>query len=96
MYQAIETRFYGPTNHRPARVRAKCAAGVHWHEWDYSQSAALNHRDAAFALAATLGWDGRWRGGSGPDETGYFWVLEAPNHRSTFNVHPVYSTLAEG
>lgn len=72
--QAIETKYYGPTNHRGSRVRAKAQVGTLWHDWDYSLSADENHTAAARALADAWGWAGEWNGGSNADGTGYVFV----------------------
>ena len=73
--QAIETKYYGPTNHRGARIRVKCDVKTIWVSWDYGTSVPRNHRDAALTLANQLGWpldvDGRhgWIGDA------CYWVL---------------------
>lgn len=76
MRQAIQTTFRGPTNTRGARIVAQADAGRLNVPWDYSQSVAENHRHAALALAALLGWEGPWHGGSLPG-AGYVFVTEA-------------------
>jgi len=60
MAQAIITKYFGATNHKPAKIKATSASG---------QSVTLpyrcqldelaNHRRAARALCAKLGWKGR-------------------------------------
>ena len=35
-YQAIETKFFGPTNHRGARVRVRCQARTMFVSWDHA------------------------------------------------------------
>jgi hypothetical protein len=73
MYQAIETRFHGPTNACGARVSARCGAGRIVLPWDHALGVDGNHRAAAVALAARLGWSADMLGGSLPG-SGYAWV----------------------
>lgn len=48
----IETRFYGPTNHRGARVSARLPSGAKVTiAWDYAIGVTENHDRAAIALA---------------------------------------------
>lgn len=56
--QAITTRYLGPTDHRGARVVARCEAGRITVPWDHALDIFANHRAAALALARKLGWDG--------------------------------------
>ena len=55
--QAIETKYLGPTNHRGARVVARCAAGRKVIPWKHELNPAENHALAACALAKVLGWN---------------------------------------
>jgi hypothetical protein len=57
MYKAIVTKYHGPTNTRPSRISAK-ADGLRaiFVSWDYSLSISKNHRKAAEAFAAQVGW----------------------------------------
>ena len=59
MYQAIETKYLGPTDHRGSRVRAKCQAGSVTLSWDHALDTVANHAAAARALIRKLGWDNR-------------------------------------
>lgn len=74
MRQAIVTKFLGPTNSRPARIKATAAAGSHTMPWDYSLNADANHQKAARLLVEKLGWDGEWTAGGLPDESGCVFV----------------------
>ena len=65
MFQAITTKYYGPTNTRPARIRAKAAAGSKWYSFDYETSNP--HRHAAQQFAKHLKWEGRLIEGGLPD-----------------------------
>jgi hypothetical protein len=64
-FSAIETKYVGPTNARGARIVARAGndAGRLTVYWDHSQGLEENHKAAARALAAKLGWDGAWRMG---------------------------------
>lgn len=63
--QAITTKYYGPTNTKPARIRAKACAGTNW--FSYNHAVSNPHREAAEALRDTLGWEGRLIEGGLPD-----------------------------
>ena len=54
--QAITTKYLGPTNYRPSRIKARCQAGTHTVSWDYGISDDDNHRAAALTLMGKLGW----------------------------------------
>lgn len=53
-YQAIETKYFQPTNHRPARIRASCDAKTVFVEWDHGLDPGRNHARAAVHLANML------------------------------------------
>lgn len=55
-YQAITTKFLGPTNVRGSRVKATCDAGSITIYWNHAIGVEANHRSAAEALCAKLGW----------------------------------------
>ena len=58
--RAIITRYLGPTNHRPSRIKASAGkAGSITVSWDYDlpDNISANHRAAALALMEKLGWD---------------------------------------
>jgi hypothetical protein len=61
-YQAIVTKFLGPTDTRGSRVKATCEAGSLTLGWDHSLNSEANHRRAAEALCAKLGWTGEFYG----------------------------------
>lgn len=57
VFQAIETRYYGPTNRLPGRIKAQAGGGrKDWKTWDHSLGVNENHRAAAESLAQSLGW----------------------------------------
>ena len=59
-YQAIVTKYHGPTNTRGARVRATAEAGHVTLSWDHALGVTENHAAAARALAEKFGWTGVW------------------------------------
>lgn len=90
--QAIITKYIGPTNKRGSRIKARQAASYAGKpksvtiDWDYGLRVEHNHKAAAIALAAKLGWHGDWAGGSNCGE-GYVFVNvdAATDERMTFN-----------
>jgi hypothetical protein len=71
--QAIETKWIGPTNYRQGRVKATSGSGLTLTvNWEHALDVFGNHRRAALALAAKLGWDGPWVGGA--TRAGYCFV----------------------
>ena len=54
--QGIETRYLGPTNSRPGRIKATAWAGSITVSYDHALSIEGNHRATAMALVAKLGW----------------------------------------
>lgn len=77
IYQAIQTRYIGPTNYRGSRVKATAETGSVTLSWDNALNATDNHRIAAEALANRHGWisnGARLVGGciSGP---GFVWTV---------------------
>jgi hypothetical protein len=73
MYQAIQTKFHGPTNTRPARVSARADAGRITLSWDRALGVHDNHKAAATALARRYGWPEDMAGGSLPG-SGYAFI----------------------
>lgn len=74
-YQAITTRYLGPTNFRGARIKAQAAAGSVTVHYDHALNITDNHARAAAALAAKFDWKGSWYSGGLPDERGDVFVL---------------------
>jgi hypothetical protein len=63
-YQAITTKYLGPTNRRGSRVKATTAGGDSLTlTWDDALNSDTNHASAAQALAANLDWSGKWYAG---------------------------------
>lgn len=73
MRQAIQTKFMGPTNYRPARVKAWADAGSVVVSWDHALGVEGNHCAAAATLCKKLGWPVALLGGSLPG-SGYVFV----------------------
>jgi len=61
--QAIQTRYFGPTNSRGARIKATAAAGSVTISYPYELSGQETHHAAAQALAAKFNWPGDLIGG---------------------------------
>ena len=74
MRQAIVTKYLGPTNHKPGRVKATCEAGSITVSWDHALGVADNHYAACVVLTKKLGWPGTWQGGGLPNNAGYAFV----------------------
>jgi hypothetical protein len=55
--QAIETKYFGPTNVKGSRIKAECAAGSVTIGYDHAINLEENHIAAARHLIAKLGWD---------------------------------------
>lgn len=75
MYQAIQTRFLGPTSFKGSRIKATASAGSVTLNWDHRLNPNGNHKAAAEALARKFGWTGTWHGGELPNQD-YAFVLE--------------------
>lgn len=72
--QAIETRYYGPTNCRGSRIGAKSWAGKITDYWNHAENVARNHCRVAQLLCAKMNWQGLYIAGGRPDETGNVYV----------------------
>lgn len=56
--QAIQTKYFGPSNVKGSRIKAACAARSVVVGYDYALNSAGNHIAAAEKLIALLGWTG--------------------------------------
>ena len=74
MFQAIETKYYGPTNTRGSRIRAAAQCGKVWVPYDYALNPEQNHAAAAKAFLLKWGWNGQWAGGANASQNGYTFV----------------------
>lgn len=72
MFQAIETKYHGPSNIKGARVSATAAAGRIILSWNHALNFEDNHEAAAKAFADKFEWSGRWFGGA--TKSGYCFV----------------------
>ena len=72
--QAIETKYLGPTNTKGARIKASAWGGSVTIGYDYALDAQGNHKAAADALIAKLGWTGTFAQGGNVKGDGYYFV----------------------
>jgi hypothetical protein len=72
--QAIETRYLGPTNTKGTRIKATAWGGNITVGYDYALDAQDNHRAAADALIAKMGWQGKYAQGGNVKGDGYVFV----------------------
>lgn len=72
--QAIETRYLGATNTKGGRIKATAWGGNITVGYDYALDAQDNHRAAANALIAKMGWQGTFAQGGNVTGTGYYFV----------------------
>ena len=74
IYQAITTKYVGPTNTKGGRIIARTESGIrHTIGYPHELSSEQGHRKAAEELATKLGWQGRLIAGG--LRTGYCFVL---------------------
>jgi len=57
IYQAVETKYLGPTDTKGSRVKATAPAGSIIVSWDYALNTEDNHIAAAKALVAKYEWN---------------------------------------
>lgn len=82
--QAIITKYIGPTDTKPSRIKAACGAGSITIGYPHDLSGQAVHRAAAEALAVKLGWTGEHYGpllGGGVFNGGYVFVFDNPAAR---------------
>ena len=72
--QAIHTRYMGPTNTKGGRIKATAWAGSVTVPYVHALNAEDNHRAAAGALLAKLGWQGTYAQGGDAKGDGYYFV----------------------
>jgi hypothetical protein len=73
-FQAIVTKFIGPTNFRGSRIKAKAFAKSVTIPYDHALNIEDNHMVAAETLATKLGWYGTWYAGGMPEGSGNCYV----------------------
>ncbi len=73
-YQAIMTKYLGPTNSRGSRIKAWCDGGSVTVDYRHDLSSEGAHTEAMVALVKKLGWDKYtwYRGGI---NNGYVFVV---------------------
>jgi len=72
--QAIETKFIKATNATGERIKATAWAGSVTIGYDYALDAQGNHKAAADALIAKMGWTGTFAQGGNAKGDGYVFV----------------------
>ena len=72
--QAIETRYLGPTNTKGGRIKATAWAGSITIGYNHALDVDGNHKAAADALIAKLGWTGTFAQGGNAKGNGYVFV----------------------
>jgi hypothetical protein len=78
MFQAIVTKYHGPTNYKGSRISARADAGRVIRSYDYALDAYENHAQAALDLMERYGWlrpGRRLHGGALPGNAGYCFVM---------------------
>lgn len=80
MFQAIVTKYHGPTNHKGSRISARAEAGRVVVSYDHALNISDNHKAAAQALVERFGWtvDKGYpplAGGALPGNAGYCFVM---------------------
>jgi hypothetical protein len=73
-FQAIVTRYIGPTHFKGGRIKAATYGGTLTVPYDHKLNSEANHAAAAKALAVKLGWCGHWFMGAMHNDTGYCFV----------------------
>lgn len=77
--QAIQTKYFGPSNVRGSRIKAQCEAGQLTVPYDHGLDVECNHMAAAAQLRDKLGWNtpfhGQLVGGCLPKDQGYAFVF---------------------
>lgn len=87
IYQAIETKYIGPTNTRGGRIKAECYGGNVTIPYPHELSTEDAHKAAAQALIDKMSGLARKYGGNSIWETGH-WV-QGGNARGTGYVFAV-------
>jgi hypothetical protein len=80
MFQAIVTKYHGPTNYKGSRISARADAGRIVVPYDHALNIGENHAAAAQVLAERLGWTvtegyAALAGGALPGNAGYCFVM---------------------
>ena len=86
IYQAIITKYIGPTNIRGSRIKATADAGSITLSYDDALNSQANHNRAARALVVKFGWVGNWRCGRMPNNKGNCYVCSDDEDTVEFNI----------
>jgi len=89
-YQAITTKYIGPTNTRGSRIKASAAAGSITISYDDSLNTEHAHTKAAMALVNKFGWPGTYYIGGMPNDKGYVFVSGESNTVAFTSTHQSY------
>ena len=54
--QSIVTKYFGATNFKGSRIKAKCDSKTIYVNWDHDLNCGENHIEAAKELLTKLGW----------------------------------------
>lgn len=84
----IRTKYLGPTDVMPSRIKASIGPDAVALPYDHALSGSGNHKTAAHALATKLGLEGRWaRYTDHATGDGYVFVnLSAADHSRGFDI----------
>jgi hypothetical protein len=78
MTQAIETKYLRATDTKGSRIKASAFGGSITVGYDYELDVSANHRAAASALIAKMGWSGAYaQGGNAKGDGDVFVKIEA-------------------
>ena len=72
--QAIETRYLGPSNTKGGRIKATAWGGSVTVGYNHALDRPCNHKAAADALIAKMGWKGTYAQGANVKGDGYYFV----------------------
>ena len=86
--QAITTKYMGPTNHRPSRIKAtSCGGKTITNAYDGELSTEANHQAAAISLLDSIGWRQEMVGGTLSADGRMAWVSTSRNSLRIDNSH---------
>ena len=72
--QAIETKYFGPTNTKGGRIKATAWGGSATVGYDHALNTEGAHKAAADALISKMGWTGTFAQGGNAKGNGYVFV----------------------
>lgn len=61
--RAITVTYIGPSNRRPARLRASCGEAITFVTYDHELNVTMNYIETAMAHMTKMGWEGVLLGG---------------------------------